>query len=96
MIFDTDMGNDIDDAIALAVLHALQTHGEAQLLAVTVTKDHELAGPFVDGINTFYGRGEIPIGVVDQGATPDVGRYLELITEKAEQYQARLEAGSTA
>ena len=84
VIFDTDMGNDIDDAIALAVLHALQTHGEAQLLAVTVTKDHELAGPFVDGINTFYGRGEIPIGVVDQGATPDVGRYLELITEKAD------------
>jgi len=82
VIFDTDMGNDIDDAVALSVLHALQTHGEAQLLAVTVTKDHDLAGPFVDVINSFYGRGDIPIGVVRDGRTPSVRRYLELITEK--------------
>src|SRR5205085_11191369 len=39
VIFDTDMGNDIDDALALAMLHALQTKGEAKLLAVTITKD---------------------------------------------------------
>ena len=28
------MGNDIDDALALAMLHALETKGEAKLLAV--------------------------------------------------------------
>ena len=36
VIFDTDMGNDIDDALALAVLHAFESRGEAKLLAVTV------------------------------------------------------------
>jgi purine nucleosidase len=57
------MGNDVDDCMALALLHALQSRGECRLLAVTLTKSDPLAGPFVDAVNTFYGRGDIPIGV---------------------------------
>jgi len=76
LIFDTDMGNDCDDALALAMIHALESRGECQLLAVTITKDHELAAPFVDCVNTFYGRGSIPIGVCrNSGKTPDAGKY---------------------
>lgn len=76
VIFDTDMGNDCDDALALAVIHALQSRGECELLAVTITKDHELAAPFVDCVNTFYGRGNIAIGVCrNSGKTPDAGKY---------------------
>lgn len=76
LIFDTDMGNDCDDALALAVIHSLQSRGECELLAVTITKDHELAAPFVDCVNTFYGRGNIPIGVCrNSGKTPDAGKY---------------------
>ncbi len=70
IIFDTDMGNDIDDALALAILHAFESRGEAQLLAVTITKDNRWAAPYVDLVNTFYGRGDIPIGVVHNGKTP--------------------------
>lgn len=77
LIFDTDMGNDIDDALALGVIHALQSRGECQLLAVTVSKDNEFAGPFCDLINTFYGRGKIPVGVVRKGATPEDSRYIK-------------------
>lgn len=76
LIFDTDMGNDIDDALALGVIHAFQTRGECQLLAVTVSKDQEFAGPYCDLVNTFYGRGEIPIGVVRNGKTPEDSRYI--------------------
>lgn len=76
LIFDTDMGNDIDDALALGVIHALQSRGECRLLAVTVSKDYELSAPFVDLVNTFYGRGEIPIGVVRDGKTPQPSRYV--------------------
>lgn len=76
LIFDTDMGNDCDDALALGVIHALQSRGECELLAVTITKDHELAAPFVDCVNTYYGRGNIPIGVCrGSGKTPDAGKY---------------------
>ena len=59
LIFDTDMGNDVDDAMALAMIHTLETRGVCKLLAVTITKDHPKAGPFVDAINTFYNRGDI-------------------------------------
>ncbi len=75
LIFDTDMGNDVDDAMALSMIHALQNRGECELLAVTVTKDNPYAAPFVDLMNTFYGRGGIPIGVVRKGVTPEDGKY---------------------
>jgi inosine-uridine nucleoside N-ribohydrolase len=76
LIFDTDIGNDVDDVLALGMIHSLQSRGACELLAVTVTKDHQLAGPFADGINTFYGRPQIPIGVVREGVTRDEGKYL--------------------
>ncbi len=75
VIFDTDMGNDIDDALALAMLHALESRGEVKLLAVTVTKDNVWAARYVSAVNTFYGRGSIPVGVVEDGPTKEEGRY---------------------
>src|SRR5215468_1903966 len=53
VIFDTDMGNDVDDALALAMLHALESRGECRLLAVTVTKDNPWSPVYVDLVNTF-------------------------------------------
>jgi inosine-uridine nucleoside N-ribohydrolase len=82
IIFDTDMGNDVDDALALAMLHALESRGQCRLVAVTVSKDNRLAAAFVDAINRFYGRGEIPVGLVQTGATPDVGKFLQLASER--------------
>ena len=82
LIFDTDMGNDVDDAMALAVIHALETRGQCKLLAVTLTKDHPLAAEFVDAINTFYGRGDIPIGAVRSGVTQEQGKFIGLAGEK--------------
>ena len=38
LIFDTDMGNDVDDALALAMLHSLESRGESELLAITLTR----------------------------------------------------------
>jgi inosine-uridine nucleoside N-ribohydrolase len=70
LIFDTDIGNDVDDALALAMLHRLQSLGEAKLLAVTITKDCHFAAPFVDVVNTFYGRPDIPIGAIPPGTPP--------------------------
>jgi purine nucleosidase len=64
VIFDTDMGNDIDDALALAMLHALESRGECHIIAVTITKDNPWAAPYIDLVNTFYGRPDIPIGMV--------------------------------
>lgn len=78
LIFDTDIGNDVDDALALGIIHSLQSRELCELLAVTITKGHRDAAPYVDAINTFYGRPDIPIGVVQGGKTPDAGKYLPL------------------
>ena len=83
LIFDTDMGNDVDDALALGMIHALESRGACKLLAVTLTKDHPKAAPLVDVINTAYGRPDIPIGVVKGGATKDDGKFLKLVDAKA-------------
>ena len=53
IIFDTDMGNDVDDALALAMLHAFQSRHEINLLAVTITKDNKWAAPYVDVVEYF-------------------------------------------
>lgn len=75
LVFDTDIGNDVDDVLALGMIHALQSRGECQLLAVTITKDHPLAAAFTDAVNSFYGRGGIPIGVCRSGITPEEGKF---------------------
>ncbi|MEZ5364684.1 MAG: nucleoside hydrolase [Bryobacterales bacterium] len=96
LIFDTDMGNDIDDALALAVIHALESRGEAKLLAVTITKDNPKAAPFVDALNTFYGRGDTPIGVVRNGSTPEEGKYLGAVADDAKRFPRDLMSGKDA
>jgi inosine-uridine nucleoside N-ribohydrolase len=84
LIFDTDIGNDVDDVLALGMIHALQSRGECRLLAVTITKDHEQCAPFVDAVNTFYGRGDIAIGVCRSGITPEQSRFTGLAHQQDE------------
>jgi inosine-uridine nucleoside N-ribohydrolase len=62
VIFDTDMGNDIDDALALAMLHALSDRGECELIGVTLTNGNAAAVPYVRMLNRFYGRPDLPVG----------------------------------
>jgi purine nucleosidase len=62
VIFDTDMGNDIDDALALAMLHALTDRGECDLIGVTLTNAHPSAVPYIRMVDRFYGRGDLPVG----------------------------------
>ena len=82
LIFDTDIGNDVDDVLALGMIHSLQSRGACRLLGVTISKDSDLAGPFVDAVNTFYLRGETPIAVVRPGKTPEPGKFLPMAAEK--------------
>lgn len=95
IIFDTDMGNDVDDAMALAMIHNLEKRGACKLLAVTVTKDHPKAAAYIDAVNTFYGRPDIPIGVVRDGATRDEGKYLKL-ADNVDAYPHDLRSGADA
>jgi inosine-uridine nucleoside N-ribohydrolase len=81
VVFDTDMGNDVDDALALAMLHALASRGEVKLLAVTVSKDNPCAAEYVRMVDEYYGRGAIPVGIVHDGKTPEDGLYVRQVCE---------------
>jgi len=79
VVFDTDIGNDVDDALALAMLHALESRGECRLIAVTITKDNPWSAPYADLVNTFYGRARIPVGMVKgSGITPQSAPMIEV------------------
>jgi purine nucleosidase len=82
LIFDTDICGDCDDVLALGMIHAFESRGACRLLAVTVTADHEQAAPFVDAVNTFYGRGTVPIGVVGEGGVKEQSGFLSLADER--------------
>lgn len=77
VIFDTDITGDCDDVLALAMLHALADRGECEIKAVTISKIHPLTAPFVDAVNTYYGRGDLPIGVT-RDAQRRQSRYLKV------------------
>jgi hypothetical protein len=82
LIFDTDICGDCDDVLALGMIHALESRGACKLLAVTVSVNNDLAAPFVDAVNTFYGRGDIPIGVVGKGGVVEQSKYLGLVQQR--------------
>jgi inosine-uridine nucleoside N-ribohydrolase len=68
-------------------------------LAVTLTKDHPLAGPFVDAVNHFYRRPDVPIAVVKNGPTPEDSKFLPLATKMDNgkpRYPHRLQSGADA
>ncbi len=76
VIFDTDIGNDIDDVLALSMLYTYQQAGRIDLKAITVSKAHPYAVAFTDLMNRYNKMGNIPIGYVGaKGATPDSGLY---------------------
>ncbi|MDD4101548.1 MAG: nucleoside hydrolase, partial [Kiritimatiellae bacterium] len=58
------------------------------------------AAAFTDAVNTFYGRPDIPIGVVKGGATPEPGKFNLLSEAKNEdgrlRYPHDLKSGSDA
>lgn len=62
VLLDVDLAEDVDDAGALAVLHALANRGEATILGVLVSSRNEHVVPCLDAINTWYGRPNVPIG----------------------------------
>lgn len=76
VILDTGVGLGIDDLGALAVLHALADTGEAEILAVMVSVGGDgAAGRAIDAVNTYYGRPDLPVGVVSGPAPSGSSPY---------------------
>ena len=61
VIFETDMGNDIDDALALDLLYKGMDAGHIRLIGVSLNKRSSTSFEFIDLMNTWYGYPDIPI-----------------------------------
>jgi inosine-uridine nucleoside N-ribohydrolase len=62
IIFDTDLGGDIDDLGALVMLNNFMDKGECELLAVMCWSTEQYAVAAIDGVNRYYKHPDIPIG----------------------------------
>ncbi len=71
VIFETDMGNDVDDAMALDLLYKYVDQTKVDLLAISTNKANRYSAPFVDVMNNWYGHASVPIGVVQNGVNSD-------------------------
>lgn len=71
VIFDTDIGGDVDDAGALA------DKGEIEILAMGVVIGHKAAVPYVHAVNTWHGRSFLPIGTIKDKAPYARDEYME-------------------
>lgn len=86
IIFETDMGNDIDDALALDVICKYMDDGKIDLLGVSTHKEGANICPFVDAMLTWYGYPKVPIA---KSATPvsrpqDGNRYADVVVEQTD------------
>jgi len=67
VIFETDMGNDVDDALALDMLYKYMDEGKISLLGIMTNNSSPFSFRYIDIMNVWYGYSNIPIGVVENG-----------------------------
>lgn len=83
IILDTDLSTDVDDAGAIAVLHALADRGEAHPLALMHNTGYPHGVAAIEVLNRFYGRGDLPIGAFKGDFDNDAARaYVKLLADR--------------
>ena len=76
VILDTDLGNDIDDLLALQMLINYERCGKVKIVGISVSKANPLAMAFTKSYYAKYGIGAPDYGYVFEGVNPDEGNYL--------------------
>src|SRR5437588_12387663 len=54
VVFDSDMGTGIDDALALAMLYGFDGKNEARVISISVSNSNLQAAAFCDAVSRFY------------------------------------------
>ena len=67
VIYDTDIGSSTDDLFALELLYRYHDQGRCRLLGVVVDRMGDDCAACVDVMNTYFGHGDLPIGLVRVG-----------------------------
>ncbi len=82
LIFDTDIQGDADDVGTVAVLHSLVDSAEAEVLAMGVSSKNPWSPLCLSALNTYFGRGNIPLGVLKGPGSSKRSRYARQIAEE--------------
>ena len=87
IIFETDMGNDVDDALALDMLYKYNKQRRINLMAIMLNKEGEFPPKYIDLLNTWYGQKRIPIGVSSRDGQSIVAgaNYTQIVCEKLDE-----------
>ncbi len=95
IIFDTDIGPDIDDVGAMAMLHAFADDGEARILGVMSCNPNQWTAPAIDVLNTYFGRGDLPIGAPKNGGVI-IGNWFDWSEKIVPKYPHNLDSTNYA
>lgn len=76
VIFDTDIGNDIDDVLALQILFQYEVEKKIDLLGITISKSYPRVVEYVDGYAALNARADIPLGFAYNGVNPEPHKYV--------------------
>ncbi len=102
MVFDAALGNNIDDALALALLYGFQGKGEGRVISVSTTKSSLKAAVFADILVRFYTgeptafTGVTPIGLSLSGAMAADNPMLDAVTAKPQYLRSIVRMNDTA
>ena len=67
VILDTDIGSSTDDLFALEMLYRYEQEDRCRLLGVVVDRMGEANAAIADVMNTYFGHGDVPIGLIRDG-----------------------------
>jgi hypothetical protein len=102
IVFDADLGNTIDDALALAMLYGFQGKNESRVLSVSTTKSSVTAAVFADVLVRFYTgepgpfAGVIPIGLSLSGKMAAPNPMLDAVTGNPKYARSIVKMNDTA
>lgn len=83
IIFETDMGNDVDDALAIDMLYKYAKDKRINLMAVMLNKEGDFPAQYIALLNRWYGMKNVPIGLSGrQKASRVAGKnYTQVVCE---------------
>ena len=92
IIFDTDITGDVDDVLALAMLHALADRNECTIEAVTVSKINPLTASFVDAVKEHKPQ-VLGMSALLTTTMPKMEETIEALKEAGVRDQVKIMAG---
>jgi inosine-uridine nucleoside N-ribohydrolase len=106
IVYDSDFGNRVDDALALAVLYGLDGKNECRVVSVTVSKPNLRAAAATEVIGRFYAGAVsgnfgavgrlLPVGLATEGPAPEDTPILRAILDGKKYEHGILHLNDTA